>query len=61
MSVNHVHAMPAKAEGSGCPSTRVIDDCEQPCRCWGKDPGPLEKQPLLLTAKPSLQSQADVF
>lgn len=35
--------------------TGVTDGCELPCGCWESNPGPLEKQPVLLTAAPSLQ------
>ena len=31
------------------------DGCEPPCGCWELNSGPLEEQPVLLTAKPSLQ------
>ena len=30
-----------------------MDDCEPPCGCWELNRGPLEEQPVLLTAKPS--------
>ena len=33
----------------------TIDGCEQPCGCWELNSGPLEEQPALLTADPSLQ------
>ena len=36
------------------------DCCEQQCRCWELNLGPLgplEEQPMLLTAEPPLQSQ----
>lgn len=36
--------------------TRVTDSCDLPYRCWGLNPGPLEEQPVLLTAELSLQS-----
>jgi hypothetical protein len=26
--------------------TEIIDSCEQPCRCWELNPGPLEEQPV---------------
>ena len=35
--------------------TEVKDACELPCRCWELNPGPLEEQPVLLTAELSLQ------
>ena len=33
----------------------TADDSEPPCGCWELNPGPLEEQPVLLTAEPSLQ------
>jgi hypothetical protein len=32
----------------------VTDGCEPPCGCWDLNSGPLEEQPVLLTAEPSL-------
>lgn len=29
-----------------------------PCRCWESNPGPLGKQPVFLTAEPSLQPES---
>ena len=37
------------------PGTGVTDSCESPHGCWGLNPSPLEEQPVLLTAGPSLQ------
>lgn len=37
------------------PRTGVRDGCELPCEYWEPHPGPLEGQPVLLPAKPSLQ------
>ena len=37
------------------PWTWITDGCESPCGCWDLNPGPLEEQPVLLTAEPSLQ------
>jgi hypothetical protein len=34
----------------------VSESCKPPYRCWEPNLGPLEEQPVLLTAKPSLQS-----
>ena len=51
MSVHHVCAMPMRPEeGDRFPRTGVTDSVSPPCRCWGLDPGPLEEQPVLLTA-----------
>ena len=33
----------------------VTDSCELPCGFWELNPSPLEEQPVLLTAEPSLQ------
>jgi hypothetical protein len=33
----------------------LMDGCEPSCSCWELNSGPLEKQPVLLTAEPSLQ------
>lgn len=41
--------------GVGSPGTKVTSRCEVPFGCWKLNPGPLEEQPVLLTAKPSLQ------
>ena len=41
--------------------TEVTDGCDPPCGCWVLNPDPLEEQPVLLTAGPSLQPQATVF
>jgi hypothetical protein len=43
------------------PGTGVTDGCELPCGCWKLNPGPLEEQPVLLTAKPSLQPQDLIY
>jgi hypothetical protein len=32
----------------------VTDGCEPPYSCWELNSGPLEEQPVLLTAEPSL-------
>lgn len=40
---------------SGSLGTGVTDSCEPPCGCWESISGPLEEQPLLLAAEPSLQ------
>ena len=37
------------------PGTGITDCCELPCGCWELNWGPLEKQPVLLTAEPSFQ------
>ena len=36
-------------------SEPITDDCEPPCGCWELNSGPLEEQPVPLTAEPSLQ------
>jgi hypothetical protein len=35
--------------------TGVTDNCGPPCRSWELNQGPLEEQPVLLSAEPSLQ------
>lgn len=35
--------------------SRLTDSCELSYGCWQLNPGPMEKQSLLLTADPSLQ------
>jgi len=42
-------------EGVRIPETGVTNSCELPCGCWKLSLGPLEEQPELLTAEPSLQ------
>ena len=42
-------------EGVGSPGTGATDNCELPCGYWELNLGPLEEQPVLLTAKLSLQ------
>jgi hypothetical protein len=39
----------------------ITDGCESPCGSWELNPGPLEKQPVLLTTEPSLQSFKHLF
>ena len=41
--------------------TGVTDNCELPYGYWELNPGPLEKQPVLLTTEPSLQSRSNEF
>jgi hypothetical protein len=55
MSVYHVHAVPRETKGgSRVPWTGVTDTCEPPCRYRESNSGPLEEQPVLLTAELSL-------
>lgn len=48
----HVHAWCPRRleEGIISSGTVVTDECE-PCGCWKLNPGPLQKQPLLLTSE----------
>ena len=48
-------------EGIRAPGTGVTDSCELPYGGWELNRGPLEKQPVLLTAEPSLQLQRQSF
>ena len=41
-------------------SDLMTDVCEPPCGGWELNSEPLEKQPMLLTTEPSLQSQAQL-
>lgn len=43
-------------EGLSPPGTPVIYGCEMPRSSWQLNSGPLEEQPVLLSAKPSFQS-----
>jgi hypothetical protein len=43
------------------PGTEVTDNCELSHGCWELNPGPLEEQPVLLTAEPSLQPLEFLF
>ena len=42
-------------------SDLITDGCEPPCGCWGLNSGPLEEQPVLLTAESSLQPSAMIL
>jgi hypothetical protein len=42
-------------EGVRFPGAGVADICEMACGCWELNSGPLEDQPILLTAESSLQ------
>ena len=48
-------------ESVRCPGTGVTDSCELPCGCWELNSGPLEEQPVLLTAEPSPQPKENVY
>jgi hypothetical protein len=39
----------------------ITDGCEPPRGCWELNLGPLEEQPVLLTAEPSLQPQDKII
>jgi hypothetical protein len=39
-------------------SDLITDGCEPPCGCWELNSGPVEEQPVLLTAEPSPQPTA---
>jgi hypothetical protein len=43
-------------DGAGVLVTGIIELVESPCRSWELNLGPLEEQPVLLTAEPALQS-----
>lgn len=48
-------------EGTGSPGTGITASCELSCVYWLLNLGLLEEQPVLLPAKPSLQTQAIVL
>jgi hypothetical protein len=51
--MNHEHAVTRRPEeGAGFLETGITGGCEPPCGCWKLDPGPLQEQPVLLTAEP---------
>ena len=58
----HIGVFPVcLCEGIRSSGTGVTDSCELPCGCWGLNPGPLEEQPVVLTAEPSLQLDLNLF
>jgi hypothetical protein len=63
MSVRYVHAWcPQRSNKDIKPlGTGVTDGCELPCRCQEQDPGPLQKQQMLLISEPSLQPHTAIF
>jgi hypothetical protein len=38
-----------------------VDGCAPQCGCWELNSGPLEEQPVLLTAEPSLQHMRELL
>lgn len=48
-------------EGAGAHETRVRDSFELPRGCWEWHPGPLDKQPVIVTTKLSSQSWIETF
>ena len=53
--------MQESEEVIGSPGTGITDDCGPPCGCWESKLGPLQEQPVLLTAEPSLQSPHEFY
>lgn len=47
--------------GLWIPGTRDGDGCELTWGCWGLNPGPLEKQLILLTTQSSIQPHLKYF
>lgn len=41
--------------GVGSSKTGAIDSCVLPYGCWGPNPGPVQKQQVLVTAEPSFK------
>lgn len=61
VSVPTVCLCPWRPEaGVEAPGTGVTE-CEPPTRCWESNLDPLEEQPMLLTAEPTPQSNAENF
>lgn len=48
-------------EGLRSPATGVPEGSQLPCGCWALNPCPLEEQPVLLTAEPSLHPNVFYF
>jgi hypothetical protein len=60
----YVHWCPAclyVCDGVRSPGTGIIDSYELPCGCWELNPYPLEKQPVFLPIKPTLQPPGFLF
>jgi hypothetical protein len=56
MSVHHMCAWCLRKPEDSDPLEKVFTVSGEPSwRCWELNPGPLEEQPVLLTAEPSLQ------
>lgn len=55
MFVHHMH------EGTESPKTEISDSDELPCGVWELSLGPLQEQPMVLTAEPPLQPQMCYF
>lgn len=54
MHVHHTHEVPmGTRSGRQNPRIGVTASCEAPCGSWAPNPGPLQVQQVLLTAKPS--------
>lgn len=53
----HAHS----EEGVEFPRIGVTDGCELWCRHWELNLGPMKEQQVLLTAKPSVKTQAKLF
>lgn len=52
--VPHACQVPTEVRREGYSSwNRRTKGCDQPCGCWQSNQGPLEDQPVFLTAKPS--------
>ena len=49
------------AAGQKRASDPITDSCELPYGCWELSSEPLEEQPVLLTAEPSLQAILDIL
>lgn len=62
MYVHYVYAVPLVARrGHWAPGNEVTVSCEPECGCWKSNQDPLQKQPMLLAAKPSSQPPTKYF
>ena len=57
----HAWYLQKPEEGTGSLGTGVKEDCQPQGERWKLNPGPLQEQPVLLTAEPSLQSLHLIF
>lgn len=62
LSVHHRHALPTEAKECVASGTGVNNGCEQPFGCWESNVGPLEEQPVFITAEtPHFRFNQNIF